>query len=104
MGETHTTREARMKLSTDSLRLLRWIAENRCTESAWLTNGKAAKGPPSNWNQHGLYSPTGSIIVSTEAWRAALPFFEPDDTFASIYRLTPDGLAALSEHKPGELA
>lgn len=87
-----------VKLTDESLRLLRWIAENRCTESAWLTNGKPAKGPPSAWNQHGLYSPTGSIIVSTEAWRAAMRFFEPDDTFTSIYRLTPAGRRALSEH------
>lgn len=103
MTDTHAPSApgAWVKLSTDSLRLLRWIAENRCTESAWLTNGKAAKGPPSNWNQHGLYSPTGSIIVSTEAWRAALPFFEPDDTFASIYRLNDDGRSALEAASHG---
>lgn len=83
-------------------RLLRWIAENPCTQSAWLTDGKPAKGGPSNWNGHLCSGPTGSIIVSADTWFEAGVYFEPNPEIRpSMWRLTPAGRARLAEMMEG---
>ena len=90
-------------LTDEVVRLLRWIDENVCTQSAWLTNGKPARGGPEKWNQHLCAGPTGSIIVSDKAWFAARDYFEPNapDCRPSQYRLTTTGRAALASLKGG---
>lgn len=86
------------RLTDESLRLLRWIDENRCTKSAWLTSSKPAKGPTEKWDQHGLYGPNGSIIVSSDAWFAALHCFGPHpDQTVNMWALTDAGRQAISQ-------